>query len=338
MNINKLVRPNILNLKPYQSARDEFKGTTGIFLDANENPYGNLNRYPDAYQNALKERVSDIKKVPANQIFIGNGSDETIDLAMRIFCEPGKDKIMICPPTYGMYKVAADINNIDIVETPLTPYFQLNIDDILAKSADKNIKILFLCSPNNPTGNSLKNIDKIIREFQGIVFLDEAYIEFSKQKSFLSQLSEYPNLIISQTFSKARGLANARIGMAFSSTQIIELYNKIKPPYNVSGINQKAALENLNDDKIFSKNMEQIITQRQYLLDNFRKLPIIQKIYPTDANFILIECKNATKVYTKLVQQGIIIRNRNSQIANTLRISVGTPHESKTLLKALKSI
>ncbi len=338
MDINKLVRPNILNLKPYSSARDEFKGANGIFMDANENPFGNLNRYPDAHQSDLKNRISVVKNVPVNQIFTGNGSDEVIDLALRIFCEPGRDKIIICPPTYGMYKVAADINNVGVVEVPLTEDFQLNSDEILAQSEDENIKMLFLCSPNNPTGNSLENMEEIIRKFQGIVVLDEAYIEFSKEKSFLTKLDQYPNLIVSQTFSKARGLANVRVGMAFSGMKIIELFNKVKPPYNISGVNQNAALENLSNNEVFEQNLEQILSQRDLLVRELQRIPLIQKVYPTDANFILVKCENADKVYAELVQKGVIVRNRSSQIANTLRISIGTADENEILLKTLKMI
>lgn len=335
--INHLVRKNILNLKPYSSARDEFKGTRAVFLDANENPYGNLNRYPDPQQLELKQKLSQLKAVPAGQIFIGNGSDEVIDLALRIFCEPGKDKIMICPPTYGMYEVAADIHNVAVVKVPLTGDFQLNVPEILLQSERLNPKIIFICSPNNPTGNSLYDIEPVLQNFKGIVVIDEAYIDFSKRTSYLGRIKEYPRLIISQTFSKARGLAGARIGIAFSSEEIIRLYNRIKPPYNVSALNQKAAVKALDNRQDYEQQLSDILAQRDWLLKELGQLDLVQQIYPSDANFILISIPNATHIYQNLVDKKIIVRNRSAVVDNTLRITVGTPQENETLINELKN-
>ncbi len=246
-NISNLIRKNILSLKPYSSARDEYKSNQGIFLDANENPFGNLNRYPDPYQWRLKQILSSQKKVAIENILIGNGSDEIIDLVQRVFCQPAADKIIICPPTYGMYEVYANVNNVDIISIPLTEDFQLNSEAILAQKA----KVLYLCSPNNPTGNSLQNLEYIIDNFNGIVFLDEAYIDFSEQPSLVSKINQYPNLIVSQTFSKARGLAAVRVGIAYASETIISVMNKVKPPYNISRLNQDAAVQSLADEASF---------------------------------------------------------------------------------------
>lgn len=335
--ISKLIRQNIKNLKPYSSARDEFQGADAVFMDANENPYGVYNRYPDPHQKALKAKLSTIKGLSANQIFVGNGSDEVIDLALRIFCEPGEDKIMICSPTYGMYEVAANINDLGIVDIPLTTDFQLDTEKILeAHETDKNIKIIFLCSPNNPTGNDLKDIPMILENFEGIVFIDEAYIDFSDTPSFVDQLEKYPNLIVSQTFSKARGLAGARVGLAFSSEEIIAIFDKVKPPYNVSTLNQQEALKTLEDLDAYQEHLKMIKTQRQYLREELSKLRIVKKIYPTDANFILFEVEDANRLYNYLVENKVIIRNRNSAVKNTLRTSVGLPNENKKLIEALK--
>lgn len=334
--IKSLVRPNIRSLQPYSSARDEFTGSEAIFLDANENPFGQLNRYPDPHQTALKAKLSKLKGLPSNQIFIGNGSDETIDLALRIFCEPGKDKIMICPPTYGMYKVAADINNVGVVEVPLTKNFQLNMEEILRNKEE--VKIIFICSPNNPTGNNLNEIEEVLQKFPGIVFVDEAYIDFTEKPSCLEQINKYPNLIISQTFSKARGRANIRVGMAFAGNEIIDFYNRVKPPYNVSGVNQQKAMEALDNAQEFERNLKDILLQRALLMENLREIEWIQKVFPSDANFILIQCENATAIYDQLVKENVVIRNRSSQIPNTLRITVGTAEENQTLLKKLKEL
>ena len=331
-NINSLARKNIQNLKPYSSARDEYKSNEGIFLDANENPYGKLNRYPDPYQWRLKQILSSQKKVGIENIVIGNGSDEIIDLVQRVFCEPNQDKIIICPPTYGMYEVYANINNLEIISIPLTEDFQLNTKAILAQSA----KILYLCSPNNPTGNALENLEFIIENFNGIVFLDEAYIDFSDQPSLVSKIKQFPNLIVSQTFSKARGLAAARIGIAYASAEIIAFLSKVKPPYNVSQLNQEAAVQSLADDSVFKANVQLIKSERELVEKSLLELDFVSKIYPSEANFLLVQMENATAVYNSLIEQQIITRNRSSVVENTIRITIGTPRENQLLIYTLQ--
>lgn len=331
IDIEKFVRPNILALKPYSSARDEFSGSEGVFLDANENPFGTLNRYPDPHQKELKAALSMIKSVPVQQIFIGNGSDEIIDLTYRIFCEPGKDSAIICPPTYGMYEVSANINNIELIRIPLTDDFQLDIDEILSRKA----KIIFVCSPNNPTGNRLGNIEKLLDNFNGIVVVDEAYIDFCPEHSLRSKINEYPNLIVMQTFSKAWALAGVRVGIAFANEKIISLFDKTKPPYNVSLINQQAALKALSRVDEFNERLDTILQQKVYLAEELSKMEIIKKIYPSDANFLLVEVSDANRIYNELVEKKVIIRNRNSQVKNCVRITIGTPEENKKLLEEL---
>lgn len=338
MKIAQLVRPNILSLKPYSSARDEFPGTEGVFLDANENPYGVLNRYPDPHQAILKQTIANEKNLSVNQIMIGNGSDEIIDLAFRIFCEPGKDKVLVCSPTYGMYRITADINNVEVVDIPLNEDFQLNTQLLLEVAERESVKIIFLCSPNNPTGNLLKDIDIVLRQFEGIVFVDEAYIDFCSQKSLVEKLDEFPNLIVSQTFSKARGLANARVGMAFGAPEIIEFFNRVKPPYNVSGINQKAAVDALKDREGFKRNLYSILSEREKVIEALKKLRVIKNIFPTEANFVLVQCMHAGDVYQRLIEKKVIVRNRSTQIPDTLRISIGTPEENRLLIKSLKEL
>lgn len=333
-NITNLIRKNILSLTPYSSARDEYKSNQGIFLDANENPFGNLNRYPDPYQWKLKQMLSNQKNLAIENILLGNGSDEIIDLAQRVFCEPNEDKIIICPPTYGMYEVYANINNLNIISIPLTINFQLNTEAILAQNA----KILYLCSPNNPTGNSLENLEYIIENFNGIVFLDEAYIDFSKQPSLLSKIKQFPNLIVSQTFSKARGLAAARVGIAYANETIISAMNKVKPPYNVSQLNQEAVLQSLTNEAAFKSNLLLIKSERELLKQSLLSLDFVTKIYPSETNFLLVEMKNATTVYNSLIEQQIITRNRTSVVENTLRITIGTPRENQQLIDALQLI
>ena len=332
-NLENLIRPNILKLKPYSSARDEWKGNEGVFLDANENPYGNLNRYPDPYQKALKSKISKIKNIPDDQIFIGNGSDEVIDLLLRIFCEPSKDQIIICPPTYGMYEVSANINNVNVIEIPLDADFQLQTALILKQKA----KIIFLCSPNNPTGNTLVALDIILNNFDGIVVIDEAYIDFSTVKSYANRLDEFPNLVVMQTLSKAYGLAAARIGMAFSNEIIIGFLNKVKPPYNVSFLNQDAALERLENQASFEIQKQQILESKIQLQTVLLSLSFVKKIFPSEANFLLVEVIDANRVYEFLVHRKIIIRNRNSVVRNCIRISIGTEAENKILMEALKN-
>ena len=336
-NLENLVRPNILQLKPYSSARDEYEGDTGVFLDANENPFGSLNRYPDPYQKEVKEQLSTIKRIPVSQIFLGNGSDEVIDLAFRIFCTPGRDKALVFTPTYGMYEVSANINNIELLQLPLNKNFQIDKDTVIPVLKDENLKLIFICSPNNPTGNSIDNIDFILENFNGIVFVDEAYIDFSTRKSWSEKLDQYPNLIISQTFSKARGLAAVRVGIAYSSPEIIALFNKTKPPYNVSQLNQEAALVALVDEKKYQDEIQAILEEKVRVEKALAKLPVVKKIYPSDANFILAEVTEADKIYNNLVEQKIITRNRNNIVANCIRVTIGTPQENDQLIAALKA-
>lgn len=336
-NLQKIVRKNILDLKPYSSARDEFSGENAVFLDANENPFGDLNRYPDPHQKVLKSRISNIKNIPAENIFLGNGSDEVIDILYRMFCNPGQDEVILCPPTYGMYEVSANINNVKIKNIPLNPDFQLDVDSILKQKTEYS-KLIFICSPNNPSGNSLSNITTILENFGGIVVVDEAYIDFSNQPSFLKMLQTFPNLIVMQTLSKAWGLAAVRIGMAFASAEIISLMNKVKPPYNISKINQEAALQTLENEEYFNKNRTEILTQRDWLIQELSSMNLVKKIYPSDANFLLIEVENATEIYTKLVSKNVIVRNRSSVVRNTLRITVGTPEENQKLIEELKKL
>jgi len=336
--INTLVRKNILSLKPYSSARDEFSGSDGVFLDANENPFGELNRYPDPHQKELKQRLSEIKSVPVSTIFVGNGSDEVIDLTFRIFCNPGKDKALTFTPTYGMYEVSAEINDVELIKVPLTSSFQIDFNALENYLSDEKLKLIFICSPNNPTANSLDNIEKVLQKFNGIVIVDEAYIDFSKASSFLTKMDQYPNLIVMQTFSKAWGLAAARVGMAYSNDLIISLYNKVKPPYNVSEPNQKAALKALEDVAGFEKRKSIILEQRTWLQNQLDGLAVVIKIYPSDANFLLVEMTDANRIYNELVNQKVITRNRHSVVQNCIRITVGSPEENQILVDALKKI
>ncbi len=340
IDLNKLVRKNVLNLTPYSSARDEFSGTTGIFLDANENPYGILNRYPDPYQRKLKSRISDVKGIGEEKIFLGNGSDEIIDLSLRIFCNPGVDKILTFTPTYGMYEVSAAINDLTVIRIPLNDDFQIDVKKVRKYFPDLNLKIIFICSPNNPTSNSMNPVDveKILSEFNGILIIDEAYIDFSEKPSFLQLLNRYPNLIVMQTFSKAFGLAAARVGMAFSGEAIIRLFNKMKPPYNISTINQQAALKKLERLEEYKKQVSSIINERKRLVSLLEKLKIVERVFPSDANFILIKVKDANRTYNTLVHNNIIVRNRNSIIDNCLRITVGKKSENNKMINALKAL
>lgn len=338
--IEKLVRKNILNLKPYSSARDEFAGENGIFLDANENPFGELNRYPDPYQRKIKKKLSEINQIPANNIFLGNGSDEVIDLAFRIFCEPGKDKVLTFSPTYGMYDVSANINNVELINLELNDDFQIDLETLKPYLNNENLKIIFICSPNNPTGNSIKNIEYILDNFNGIVFIDEAYVDFSPEESFKNRIGNYSNLIISQTFSKAWGMASVRVGIAYASEEIIKLYNKTKPPYNISQLNQNAVLDVLNDEniKLVQGNIKLILKEKKLLIESLKQLKLVKKIFPSDANFVLIEVGNADEIYQKLVDENVIVRNRNSVIKNCLRITVGSPEENLQLIETLQNL
>ncbi len=339
-NLKEIVRPNILSLKPYSSARDEFSGKEGIFLDANENPYGELNRYPDPHQKELKQKLSGLKSISTENIFIGNGSDEVIDLTFRIFCTPGIDKALTFSPTYGMYEVSAAINAINLIQIPLNEEFQIDLLGVKSILTNSNLKLIFIASPNNPTGNLINRADIIflLENFKGIVFIDEAYIDFAPSPSWISSIKKYPNLIVSQTMSKAWGLAAARIGTAYGSEEIIQLFSKIKPPYNVSELNQKAAIKALENKAEFQKNKEIILSEKEKLVIALNQSELVTKIYPSDANFLLLEVTDANKIYRKLVDQKIIIRNRTNIIQDCIRISVGTPTENAQLLKALQNI
>ncbi len=350
--LQKLVRTHIRNLKPYSSARHEYTGKASVFLDANENAYGSplpashgaglgvrYNRYPDPLQWSLKFQLSGIKEVPAENICIGNGSDEIIDLAYRIFCIPGKDNVIICPPTYGMYAVNADINAVEIRKVNLTKTFQLDVEGIMA-AADTNTKLLFLCSPNNPTGNNMNraDIELLLKNFPGIVMIDEAYINYSKQKSFIDELTAYPNLIVMQTLSKAWGLAGLRLGLCYASLEIIDLFNKVKPPYNINEAAQQIGIEALQNTLQVNEWITQTREQKEKLLQAFNDFTFVKTIYPSNANFILIKVDDADTLYKNLIEKGIVVRNRSKEIGceNCLRISIGTPDENKCLLSALK--
>lgn len=340
IDINKLVRKNVLKLTPYSSARDEFLGKTGIFMDANENPYGTLNRYPDPYQKELKKAISGFKGISEENIFLGNGSDEIIDLCFRVFCNPGKDKVLTFPPTYGMYEVSASVNDIEVLKVPLTDSFQINLLKVKPLLEDKALKLIFICSPNNPTGNAMnqKDVEYILKSFNGIIVIDEAYNDFNDKPSFLNHVDKYPNLILMQTFSKALGLAAVRVGMAFTNPVIVQYFNKMKPPYNISTINQKAALRKLNKGEVLKVQVVKIKKERERLSSELRKVRITEIVYPSDANFLLIKVNNANDLYNKLVNKNIIVRNRSNAIENCLRITVGKKSENDKLIKALKDI
>lgn len=343
--LDKLIRSNIKNLKPYSSARHEFTGKASVFLDANENAYGSplpekFNRYPDPLQWQLKFQLSRIKGVPAENIFIGNGSDEVIDLAFRIFCNPGKDNVIICPPTYGMYEVSADINDVAIKKVNLTLDFQLDVEGIL-NAVDENTKLLFICSPNNPTGNNMNraDVELLLNNFSGIIVIDEAYINYSKQKTFIQELTEYPNLIVMQTLSKAWGLAALRLGLCYASMDIIDIFNKVKPPYNVNEASQQLGLEALQDTATVNEWIKQVVEQKALLVNEMKALSFVEKIYPSDANFILVKVKDANHLYDYLSSNEVIVRNRSKDVNcnNCLRITIGTSEENKTLISLLNS-
>ncbi len=339
--LEQLVRPNIWSLAPYSSARDEYSGKEAhIFLDANENPYNEpYNRYPDPLQRELKAQLSKIKGVPVENIFLGNGSDEAIDLAYRIFCEPGRDNVVSIAPTYGMYKVCADINNVECRQVLLDEHYQMEAGKLLA-ACDVHTKIIWLCSPNNPTGNSLNRDEmlKVVEGFDGIVVVDEAYIDFAQQLSLRQELPAHPNLIILQTMSKAWGSAAIRLGMAFASKDIINIYNKVKYPYNVNLLTQQQASEMLRDPFEVDKTVKVLLQERARLMLAFQELPICQQVFPTDANFFLARMSDAQKIYDYLVERGIIVRNRSRiQLCdNCLRITIGTRSENNELVAALR--
>lgn len=341
--LNKLIRENIKTLVPYSSARDEFSGDASVYLDANENSLGsplskNYNRYPDPYQTKLKEEISKIKGIPPQHIFLGNGSDECIDVLLRTFCEPKKDNVIVCPPTYGMYEVYARVSEIEVRKAPLTDDFQLDLIH-LENLIDTNTKIVWICSPNNPTGNSLNREDilMVLNNFNGLVVIDEAYINFSRQKGFLQELTEYANLIVLQTFSKAWGLAGLRLGMAFASSEIIKAMNKVKPPYNVNQVTQDIALAALQGVGEVNNMIVEIVKMRDALINVLGNFPTVEKIIPSDTNFIFVKIKDARKLYEFLLTKGIVVRDRSNVefCEDSLRITIGTEDENAELVDAI---
>lgn len=344
-NLENILRKNIKELVPYSSARDEFQGEASVYLDANENAYGsplstNYNRYPDPLQYKVKKRLSEIKGVPPRNIFLGNGSDEAIDILFRAFCYPGKDNVITVPPTYGMYEVSANINDVEIRKVNLLPDYQLNMEGI-AEAIDDNTKLIFICSPNNPTGNSInrEDIETILANFNGLVIIDEAYINYSRQKTFIQELTEYSNLVVLQTLSKAWGLAGLRVGMAFASEEIIEVFNKVKPPYNMNEASQELALAALQNVDQVNNWIKETVAEREKLRAELSQLASVLTIYPSDANFILVKTENPKEIYQYFVEHGIIVRDR-SKVAlceGCLRITIGTPNENKVLIEAFKS-
>lgn len=341
--LQSLVRRNIRNLKPYSSARSEFEGSADVFLDANENAFGSpagsgLNRYPDPLQRELKDRIAAIKGVSPSQIFVGNGSDEAIDLLFRIFCEPGRDEVITCPPTYGMYRVSADINAIAVREIVLTDEFQLNVLAILNGISDTT-KLIFICSPNNPTGNLMnrESILEIAKQFTGIVVVDEAYIDFADGPSLLPELASLPNLVVLQTFSKAWGMAGVRVGLAFASSEIIDLMNRVKPPYNVSGLAQRAVIDALESETTVTEWIMAAKEERKSLYDSLSALSIVQQVFPSDANFLLVKLDDPKATYRNLIDEKIVVRDRsNVELCDgCLRITLGTREENGRLVLAL---
>jgi len=342
--INKLLRKNIRELKPYSSARDEYTGNIGVFLDANENSFGSIsegkfNRYPDPHQSEIKEKLSKMKGTNPENIFIGNGSDEAIDIVIRAFCTPGKESVLIMPPTYGMYKVAADINDVETIEVPLTSGFQIDTSEVISKISETT-KIIFICSPNNPSGNLLDRnaINSILNSFDGIVVIDEAYIDFSNEASWINELDNYNNLVVLQTFSKAWGLANIRVGMAFGNSEIISVMNKIKYPYNVNGVSQNIIIEALDNEVKKNTVVSSINAEREKLIKELHNFNFIEYVYKSDANFLLAKVNNANKIYNFLLENKIIVRNRSNMIhcKNCLRFTIGTEDENKRLIETLK--
>jgi histidinol-phosphate aminotransferase len=342
--LDALIRPNIKKLVPYSSARDEFKGEASIYLDANENSLGSpltkwYNRYPDPMQWAVKEKLSRVKGVAPQHIFLGNGSDECIDVLIRAFCEPGIDNIVLVPPTYGMYEVSANINNVETRKVPLTRDFQLDLEGLEA-AIDDHTKMVFLCSPNNPTGNSLnrEDVEILLNNYFGIVVMDEAYINFSRQKSYVLELENYPNLVVLQTLSKAWGLAALRVGMAFASTSIIDIMNKIKPPYNINQASQELVLKALDEVEQVNEMIRVLVQERTRLEAQLPEIPVVLAVYPSDANFLLVKVTDAKGVYQYLLEEGIVVRDRSNVILceGCLRITVGTEAENDALINALK--
>jgi len=342
--LKNIIRPTIKALKPYSSARDEFQGVTDnmVFLDANENPFENgVNRYPDPQQGKLKSVLSQIKDIPTKNILLGNGSDEVLDLIYRAFCEPNQDNVIILPPTYGMYEVLANLNAIALKRINLSEDFQPKVDAIL-NSVDSKSKLLFICSPNNPSGNSFssKAIEELVSKFEGIVVIDEAYIDFSNEVSWISKLENYPNLIVTQTLSKAYAMAGIRLGICYASTEIIKVLNTIKPPYNINELTQKKAIELLSIKDLASNQIKDILKERSSLISELKTIKYVSKIYSSDANFVLVKVDDANLRYNQLIEKGIVIRNRTTQpgCENTLRLTVGSPEENKILIKALTDL
>lgn len=337
---DNLIRPNVLKLVPYSCARDEYEGSDGIFLDANESPWGPLNRYPDPRQRELREAIGRYKGIPAGNIFLGNGSDEIIDLCFRIFCNPGRDRAMVFTPTYGMYGVAASVNDVGLIRIPLDERFNIDLQAARPWLKDETLKLIFICSPNNPTGNCMEQeaVETIIGEFSGIVVIDEAYADFSGKQSFSGRTGEFDNLVVMQTFSKAFGLAAARVGMAFADADILKYFFAIKPPYNISTINQEAALRRLNEADTVKGRVQSIITERERLASRLAVLPPVEKVWPSDSNFLLVRVKDADHIYNSLSARKIIVRNRSKEIPGCIRITTGTPEENDRLLTELESI
>ena len=349
-NLNSLVRPHILTLKPYQSARDEYQGTEGTFLDANENAFGTpglagdqtqFHRYPDPYQRQLKQKLSTVKQVPTERIFLGNGSDEIVDLMIKAFCRPGQDNVVILPPTFGMYRVAAAVNDVPVRLATLTDDYAID-EAALEAAVDERTKIIFFCSPNNPTGNSLDRsiIQHWIEQFSGLVMVDEAYGDFSQAESFSTKLTDHPNLVVMQTLSKAWGMAALRLGMAFASPEIVAILNKIKMPYNVNRLTQERAITLLDHQDEMRRSVQEIITLRKQLATSLAQLTIIKKVYPSDANFLLVKVQDADTVFARLLEQQVIVRNQSHVVRCEagFRITVGTAEENKRLLEALTAI
>lgn len=345
MSIQHLIRPSIKSLKPYASARDEFKGNKEhlTFLDANENPFENgINRYPDPQQKELKAVISKLKNIPVEQILLGNGSDEVLDLLIRMFCEPNIDNILILPPTYGMYEVLANINAVEVLKINLSESAFQPQNTAVLNTASANSKILFLCSPNNPTGNSFEadRVEFLLKNFKGIVVIDEAYIDFSNEESWLSRLKEFPNLVVVQTLSKAYGMAGIRLGMCFASEAIIATLNKIKPPYNINELTQISAIEQLQKADLVQSQIMSLINERELLVRSLEQVAFIKKIYPSNTNFVMIKVDNASKRYQQLIENGIVIRNRTTQplCENCLRLTIGTTEENMKLIETLKQL
>ena len=348
--LNALIRPHILTLTPYASARDEYQGSEGTFLDANENAFGTpgqaddqpqYHRYPDPYQRALKQRLADVKQVPPDHMFLGNGSDEIVDLIIKAFCRPGQDNVVILPPTFGMYKVAAAVNDVPLHPAPLTEEYTID-ETALREAVDEHTKIIFFCSPNNPTGNLLDRtiIERWIKDFSGLVVVDEAYGDFADTPSFAEQLADHPNLIVMQTLSKAWGMAALRLGMAFASSDIVAVLNKIKMPYNVNRLTQELAIELLTHASEMRRTVQEILTLRDQLAQELERLSIVQRVYPSDANFLFVKMQQADRVFAALLEQQIIVRNQSKvqRCEGGFRITVGTPQENQLLLNALAAV